>query len=46
MIGISLGFFVYRKPRDSRVVQKRLTDEKKILLCYNNNDLPVKNEKT
>lgn len=39
--------FVKRKPRDSRVVVKRLTGEKKILrLCYDEIDLPVKNKNT
>ncbi len=43
---VSLLFFVFRKTRDSRVVEKRLTDEEKILrLRQNRNDLPVK-EKT
>ena len=28
-----LAIFVYKKPRDSRVVEKRLTDEQKILQC-------------
>lgn len=34
--------FVKRKPRDSRVVQKRLTGEKKLRFVYNEDDLPVK----
>ncbi len=37
-------FLCKRKPRDSRVVQKRLTDEKKSPLWYNKDDLPVKNK--
>ena len=37
------AFVVNRKPRDSRVVEKRLTDEEKILqIWYNKKDLPVK----
>ena len=37
------SLFVNRKPRDSRVVEKRLTDEEKNLqIWYNKKDLPVK----
>ena len=37
----SLFFWYNRKPRDSRVVQKRLTDEKSLQKVYNEKDLPV-----
>ncbi len=41
-----LFLFVKRKPRNSRVVRKRLTGEKKSSLVYNRSDLPVETKKT
>ena len=43
LLKVVTPIFVNRKPRDSRVVEKRLTDEEKNLqIWYNKKDLPVK----